>query len=92
MTQQGGNFGFTDAGATADRDDYPAIVGVFCRQGYQQGENRVGLGNMFRPDLDLVSGHIPLGNGPVRPGRGPAAQTGRQFLNRVNVHILFLVS
>ena len=76
MAQQGGNFRLSDAGTAADGDDNPSVDSHLGRHGYQQRENGVGLCNMVRANLDLVSGHIPVGNIPSHHRRTPMANGG----------------
>ena len=87
MAQQGGNLRLSDTGAAADCNDDSPVNGHLGRHRYQLRENGVGFCNMFWPDLDLVPGHVPMGD-VLTDSRGlPGAQGSSQIFQRVLVHL-----
>ena len=86
MAQQRGDLRFADAGAAADRDHDPAVLGQLRRHGHQRGKNGIGLGNMLRADLYLVPGHISVRNGAGDQRGCPCIDGFRQHGKRVDIH------
>jgi hypothetical protein len=65
--EQGSDLGLPDAGAAVDRDD-GAVVGARVEERLQElpqsREDHLRLVDVLLGDLDLVTGHVPGGDGP----------------------------